>query len=319
MARIYISSTYSDLEAFRERVYRALRQTGHEVIAMEDYVATDQRPLQKCIEDVAGCDLYVGIFAWKYGYVPPHSNPEEKSITELEFRRAKESRINCLLFLHDEKASWSPSQMDTNLDRIRSLRDELCRDFTVSFFTDQENLAALVSAAVIQWEKKEVTKVVSGSGASNEIAALNVLKEFIEQPHWSQYVPIQFSITNLSDSIIKLTQLVLHILEREEINKVALKKGGAPLSEFKLFAEISQDDELDLLRDVEAQFVLNAGTSDAFNLALAGSEGYKFKCQLRAGIEVLAARKRSLIESAPFVVQYPIRTLGVLQQRRVQS
>ena len=74
--RIYISSTYNDLRECREQVYRTLRQLGHDVIAMEDYVATDQRPLDKCLQDVASCDLYVGIFAWRYGYIPAKDNPE---------------------------------------------------------------------------------------------------------------------------------------------------------------------------------------------------------------------------------------------------
>jgi hypothetical protein len=41
-----------------------------DVIAMEHYVAADQRPLDKCLEDVCGCDLYIGLFAWRYGYIP---------------------------------------------------------------------------------------------------------------------------------------------------------------------------------------------------------------------------------------------------------
>ena len=41
MARIYISSTYEDLVAYREALYKTLRQMGHDAIAMEDYVASD--------------------------------------------------------------------------------------------------------------------------------------------------------------------------------------------------------------------------------------------------------------------------------------
>jgi Domain of unknown function (DUF4062) len=63
MARIYVSATYSDLKEHREKVYRVLRQLGHDAVAMEDYVATDQRPLVRCLADVEACDLYVGIFA----------------------------------------------------------------------------------------------------------------------------------------------------------------------------------------------------------------------------------------------------------------
>ncbi len=88
VVRVYISSTYNDLEEHRQAVYHALRQLGHDVVAMEDYVATDQRPLAKCLEDVATSDVYIGIFAWRYGFIPPNDNPEQHSITELEYRQA---------------------------------------------------------------------------------------------------------------------------------------------------------------------------------------------------------------------------------------
>jgi hypothetical protein len=155
VARIYISSTYSDLRDHRERVYRALRQIGHDAIAMEDYVATDQRPADKCLRDVSSCDLYIGIFAWRYGYVPPQDNPEARSITELEFRKARSSAIPCLLFLLDEAAEWPPSHIESGEGnrRLHSLRDELCAGFTISFFRGPDDLAAHVSAAVAQWER----------------------------------------------------------------------------------------------------------------------------------------------------------------------
>ncbi len=51
-------------------------------------MATDQRPLDKCLSDVAECDIYVGILAWRYGYIPPS---QERSITALEYRQAGQS------------------------------------------------------------------------------------------------------------------------------------------------------------------------------------------------------------------------------------
>lgn len=68
--KVYISSTYEDLKEYRSIVYDTLRQWRKDVIAMEDYPAADKRPLQKCLEDVALSDIYVGIFAWRYGYIP---------------------------------------------------------------------------------------------------------------------------------------------------------------------------------------------------------------------------------------------------------
>ena len=150
MARIYISSTYSDLIDAREAVYRSLRKMRHDVIAMEDYVSTDQRPLDKCLADVADCDVYVGIFAWRYGYVPPD---QECSITESEFRKARHSKKPCLLFLLHEEAPWPRKLIDRDVERIEALRAELSRDYLVNFFRTVDELAAAVSVAVGNLEK----------------------------------------------------------------------------------------------------------------------------------------------------------------------
>src|SRR5947208_373800 len=85
---------------------------GHDVIAMEDYVATDQRPTQKCLADVARSEIYIVLFAWRYGYIPSELNPEHKSITELEYRKATQSNKPCLIFILDKDSSWPASAMD---------------------------------------------------------------------------------------------------------------------------------------------------------------------------------------------------------------
>lgn len=159
MARIYLSSTYSDLEPHRIAVCRTLRQLGHEVIAMEDYVATDQRPVARCLADVAASDLYVGIFAWRYGYRPPHDNPTHKSITELEYRQARQTGKPCLLFLAEESEATAPPEAAADAsgdDRcLRELRRELEREHLVSYFRNPDHLASLVSVAVQKWEPSQ--------------------------------------------------------------------------------------------------------------------------------------------------------------------
>jgi Domain of unknown function (DUF4062) len=114
MTSIYLSSTYEDLKEHRRVVFDALRKSGYQAIAMEDYVATDQRPVDKCLKDVAEADIYVGIFAFRYGYVPPaeHNNPNSLSITELEFRRAESLKKPCLTFVVNQSTPWPPDFMD---------------------------------------------------------------------------------------------------------------------------------------------------------------------------------------------------------------
>lgn len=150
MAKVYISSTYEDLKEFREEAYRALRQMRHDVVAMEDYAASDQRPLDVCLADVAASDFYVGIFAWRYGFVPPVNNPERRSITELEFRQAVQSGKKCLIFLLHEDVPWPPSLMEKGEggERLHALRAELMDKYSVDFFRNKDDLARRISAAV---------------------------------------------------------------------------------------------------------------------------------------------------------------------------
>ena len=68
--KVYVSSTYEDLQSHRTAVVQILRQLGHEVVSMEDYVAENAVPLANVTEDVKGCDVLVEIVAWRYGYIP---------------------------------------------------------------------------------------------------------------------------------------------------------------------------------------------------------------------------------------------------------
>ncbi len=156
VVRIYLSSTYSDLQAYREAVYRTLRQLRHDVIAMEDYVAADERPADKCLADVAACEVYVGLFAWRYGYIPPRANPEQHAITEMEYREAGKRNKHRLIFILHEDAPWQRQLLDEITGegdrgrRIHALRAELCQEQLVSFFTSPEDLAHAVSVAMNQ-------------------------------------------------------------------------------------------------------------------------------------------------------------------------
>lgn len=156
MTKIYVSATYADLKDYRAAVYAILRKLGHDVKSMEDYVATDVYPLHKCLADVAACDLYIGLVGWRYGYIPDRDNPENKSITELEYRRAGVAKLPRLMFLVDNSAPWPNEYKDEFTDdneggkRIAALRAEFEREKLVSHFTTPEQLAGLVSVAVQQ-------------------------------------------------------------------------------------------------------------------------------------------------------------------------
>ena len=172
--KIYVSATYQDLRKHREAVSVVLRRMGHQVLGMEEYVAEGLRPLDRCLEDVRNCHAYVGILAWRYGFVPktagagtstlpPGTSLRKTSITEFEFRQALEDQKaeknkSVLCFLLDPEAEWPSTQFDAvtgagNRGRaIVRLRQEIGESHLVSYFRSPEELAALVSAAVYRAE-----------------------------------------------------------------------------------------------------------------------------------------------------------------------
>lgn len=156
--KIYLSSTFVDLEQHREKIYRELRSLRHDVVAMEDYVAADKRPLDQCLQDVRSADVYVGIFAWRYGYIPTENNPEKKSVTELELREAERLGKPRLIFVLKNTAPWPPSMMDATTGdnehgaRINALRDALQEERLAGMFETADELAVKVVSALYRWQ-----------------------------------------------------------------------------------------------------------------------------------------------------------------------
>jgi hypothetical protein len=150
---VYLSSTYKDLIEHRKAVAQILRKMNKIVVSMEDYTASDERPLDKCLADVAACDIYVGLFAFRYGFIPLQGNPEDLSITELEWRKAKDLGKPCLIFIAD--TNWPLAKSDAFTregdegKRIMTLRGRLNDHHTSAIpFTTAEDLAGSVSSSV---------------------------------------------------------------------------------------------------------------------------------------------------------------------------
>jgi hypothetical protein len=144
--KTYISSTYEDLQDHRRAAQDAILALGRQPVGMEQYRAGDERPLDRCLEDVRSSDAYLGIFAWKFGFRP---NNGEKSITQLEYEQAVACKIPCYIFLLQEDAPWPRKHIpDDEQPRIRALRDLLRTERLVSFFRDTESLGRVVSQSL---------------------------------------------------------------------------------------------------------------------------------------------------------------------------
>lgn len=143
IAAIFVSSTWLDLQPERAAVERALNRF-HEAkfIGMEYFGSRDETTHRASLDEVDRAQLYIGIFAGRYG----------SGITEAEYRRARERKLDCLIYFKAE-TSIAPEFCKTDAASARRLtvfKEEL-RKHTATTFSSPEELAAEVTADVHRW------------------------------------------------------------------------------------------------------------------------------------------------------------------------
>ena len=65
--RVFVSSTFVDLQIHRKAVLDVIRQLGAIDVSMEHFGARDERPKDECLRLVREeSDVFVGIYAHRY-------------------------------------------------------------------------------------------------------------------------------------------------------------------------------------------------------------------------------------------------------------
>jgi formylglycine-generating enzyme required for sulfatase activity len=147
---VYVSSTFIDLEEHRAALKRALERARYDVECMEKYTAFDERPVERCLADVAAADVYVLLIAHRYGYRPTTHNLGNLSITQLEYEEAGRHGKPRLAFTVDRQHPWRPTWIDGLEDgsSLKAFRAEVEQSHGVNRFTTPDQLASLVLQAL---------------------------------------------------------------------------------------------------------------------------------------------------------------------------
>src|SRR4051812_6830798 len=96
---VMISSTAMDLPEHRIQVIEACQRVGMFPLTMEQLPAKPEDAATVSLHRVDEAHVYIGIFGYRYGYVPEGSNI---SISEMEYNRAIQRGIPCLIFFMHE-------------------------------------------------------------------------------------------------------------------------------------------------------------------------------------------------------------------------
>jgi hypothetical protein len=135
MAKVYVSSTLSDLKRERRAVMDWLVAAGHQPV--HSYQPNSDTVRESCLDDVDTSDLYVLIAGHWYGFQPSQDNPEGLSITHLEFRRAGESGIPRVALVRTSIPDVSLSDLadPQKLALVSAFRDEVAREVRAAEFS----------------------------------------------------------------------------------------------------------------------------------------------------------------------------------------
>ena len=146
-----ISSSVQELPQHLAEVLSAcLRQDMYPLTTEHRPFDCGESSLAFSMRLVDAADLYIGIFAHRYGYIPPGAGA---SITELEYRRACERGIPTLIFImHEEHLlHFRDVEHGPGGERIRALKASLLANHTVAFFRSPEELRAHVVDGLSQY------------------------------------------------------------------------------------------------------------------------------------------------------------------------
>jgi hypothetical protein len=129
--RVYLSATLDDLGPYRAAVIDTLnrpefnaRHVGDPVDAGHPTGQLDDRLVL-----VRGCDLFIGLYAWRYGpVVTVGTKKQSGSMTDLELTEATRAQVDRALWRLPDSARWRATDMDQPLTDVRALRARVAAD-----------------------------------------------------------------------------------------------------------------------------------------------------------------------------------------------
>jgi Domain of unknown function (DUF4062) len=107
--KVFVSSTYVDLQAHRQRVIAQLRRAGYHVDPMEDWTSDADEPRRFSLDRLDGCQACVLLVGFRRGFVPPG---QTRSITQMEYDHAITHGIDVLPYLLDDGVIGWPEPYD---------------------------------------------------------------------------------------------------------------------------------------------------------------------------------------------------------------
>jgi len=204
--KVMVSSTIRDLPDHRKGILDACMRQGMFALMMEYLPAIDADAIKASMELVDKADIYLGIFAYRYGYVP---KGHDISVTEMEYNRAVERGIPRLIFLIHSEHPVKGGDVETGDGalKLEALKKRLGTERVVNFFKSPDGLRADVINSLSQYHQSDVTAfhyvsdipappeayvahpytLLQSKGLVGRQAELNLLTDWVAKPDAEVY------------------------------------------------------------------------------------------------------------------------------------
>ena len=228
--KAFLSSTYIDLIEHRKFAIEALERLGQDVGRMEVFGARPQEPTMACLSEIEGCDVFIGIYAHRYGHIPSDS---QISITEAEYNYAVELKKPMFCFMVNEEYPWPPKMIDEHPIKSKLLRfkQRVSQAWVKDDFKTPEELAFKIASSIGRYltqtlRSKSVN--LNDSHDPQHKGIERVLKLRVHQAHFVNSPDVYYFInaTNLSpDRVLEVT----HVWYEDQEHHIPVIQPARPL------------------------------------------------------------------------------------------
>jgi hypothetical protein len=226
--KVMISSTAIDLPEHRQALRDACERAGFEPHMMEKLPALDADSIEASMQMVDEANVYVGVFAFRYGYVP---KGHDISITEMEYNRATDLNKPRLIFFIDEAHPITAKDVETGQGavRLQALKDRIGQQRVAAFFKSPGDLKGEVVAALTTLAKKLDAASANSEAMVSTIAKLHRKTSIPAPPQ--PYVAHPYTLLQSRDLIGR----------QDELNALTdwVVKSSSPASDARIFCLVA--------------------------------------------------------------------------------
>lgn len=178
--RVFISSTFSDLQEHRQAVFDALQGLGVQGDNMVYWSADERSGATLSVDRVGACDALLLLVAHRYGHVPEGATA---SITEQEYLEARRREIPVLAFFLDERVAWPPDRIDfEHREQLHAFKRRVEADVTRQLFRSVDELGRQVTQAMASFIDRRREQLSSARRFGGPTLQVQASPALLEQP-----------------------------------------------------------------------------------------------------------------------------------------